>query len=78
LAKHELIMAKAAAECLPEKIGNCAAGRPLSHAMYRDATVVVSDWPARFAVGGYAVFHLLRLLAQVVHLLPITKHAAEN
>jgi hypothetical protein len=36
--------------------------------MYRDATVAVSDWPARFAVGGYAVFGVLHLLAQVVHL----------
>ena len=51
--------------------------QPLSHAMYRDATVAVSDWPARFAVGGYAVFGVLRLLAQVVHLLKY-KHAAEN
>jgi hypothetical protein len=45
--------------------------------MYRDATVAVSDWPARFAVGGYAVSGVLRLLAQVVHLLKY-KHAAEN
>jgi hypothetical protein len=42
--------------------------RPLSHAMYRDATVAVSDWPVGFAVGGYAVLDVLRLLAQVVHI----------
>ena len=36
--------------------------------MYRDATVRSQIWPVRFAVGAYAVFGVLRLLAQVVQL----------
>ena len=44
------------------------AARPLSHALYRDATVRSQIWRVRFAVGGYAVFGVLHLLAQVVQL----------
>jgi hypothetical protein len=50
------------------KDGKSDSARPLSHAMYRDATITVSDWPVGFAVGGYAVLDVLRLLAQVVQL----------
>jgi hypothetical protein len=46
--------------------------------MYRDATVRSQIWPVQFAVGGYAVFGVLHLLAQVVHLPHFTRHAAEN
>jgi hypothetical protein len=71
-------MAKAAAEWLPEKIWHRTALQPLSHAMYRDATVRCQIWRVRFAVGGYAVFGVLGLLAQVVQLPQLQKHAAEN
>jgi len=46
--------------------------------MYRDATERSQIEPLDFAEGSYAVFGVLRLLAQGVHLNLITRHAAEN